>query len=245
MPRYKLTIEYDGTKFVGWQHQPDQMSIQQSIIVAFNKFIGKEVDVYGAGRTDAGVHALGQVAHVDIPEQSEEYVIRNALNNYLYPLPIVILKVEKVSPEFHARYSAKLRSYLYRIINRRSRLTLENNRAWCVYRPLDVALIRKGASYLLGIHDFSTFRATECSARSPIKTLDSIRIERRGDLIMIHVYARSFLHHQVRNIVGTLSLVGDKKWQPEDVKHALEACDRRKGGPTAPPNGLYLRSVDY
>jgi len=245
MPRFKLTIEYDGTNFVGWQRQANGPSVQEAIEQAAVAYCQTDIVVHGAGRTDAGVHAKGQVAHVDIPRNDKGEKVRAALNSHLRPLPIAILKAERVGENFHARFSALERLYLYRLSVRRAPLAIEVNRAWWLARMLDVNAMTRAAQTLIGKHDFTTFRATECQAKSPIKTLDEIRVESEGDMIDIWVRAKSFLHHQVRNIVGTLVLVGDGKWNAEDMAHALQAKDRKAGGPTAPPSGLYLISVIY
>jgi pseudouridylate synthase I len=243
--RYKLLIEYDGTGYVGWQKQPGHPSIQQAIETAIFKFCQAEVEVYGSGRTDAGVHALGQVAHVDLAKEFDLYKMRQALNFYLHPNRIAILEVQRRPAPFHARFSAIKRRYIYRMVARSAPLALDFNKAWHVYRPLSIAAMQAAAPYLLGHHDFSSFRASECQAASPMKTVDKIAITQQGDIIEFFVEAKSFLHHQVRNMVGSLKLVGEGKWTSLDLKAALEACDRRKGGPTAPACGLYFHSVDY
>lgn len=243
--RYRLTLEYDGSDFVGWQHQDNGMSIQQSIEDAIERFSGERVRVFGAGRTDAGVHALGQVAHFDLAKDTDAETVANALNAHLRPNPIAILAAETVHEAFDARLSARMRAYEYLIVNRRAPLTVERGRAWHVTRPLDAAAMHEAAQVLVGSHDFSTFRATVCQAKSPVKTLDTLDVERSGDEIRVSARARSFLHHQVRNIVGTLELVGAGKWTANDVSDALAACDRKRGGPTAQADGLYLVAVGY
>lgn len=245
MTRFKLTIEYDGGGFVGWQRQDNGPSIQQSLEEAVFRITGETVLVQGAGRTDAGVHALGQVAHVDVEKEIEAEKLKDAINYHLKPAPIAVLASEAVSGEFHARFSATGRAYLYRIVNRRAPLTVDHGRAWLVNAALDAAAMHDAAQVLLGKHDFSTFRASLCQAQSPVKTLDRLSIHRVGEEIQLIAEARSFLHHQVRNIVGTLRLVGEGKWSKDDLKTALEARDRSKGGPTAPPDGLYLTRVTY
>ncbi len=245
MPRYRLTIEYDGTGLVGWQRQPNGMSVQQALETAVARFCGEAVTVHGAGRTDSGVHALAQVAHVDLARPAPPETIRGALNHHLRPHAISVLAVDPAPPGFDARLSAIGRVYCYRILNRRSPPALERGRVWHVAPPLDLAAMRAGAAYLVGHHDFSTFRDSLCQAKSPVKTLDSLDLSRRGEDILIEARARSFLHHQVRNMVGTLKLVGLEKWRPGDVATALAARDRRAGGPTAPAGGLALVAVRY
>jgi tRNA pseudouridine38-40 synthase len=245
MPRYKLTIEYDGTPFVGWQVQDNGPSIAGAIAEAFGKFAGETPKVSGAGRTDAGVHALGQVAHVDLAKDWETDTIRDALNAHLRPQPVAILKVEPVAADFDARFSAKARHYLYRIANRRADLALDRDRAWRVIRPLDALAMHEAAQRLVGHHDFTTFRSTECQAKSPMKTLDRLDVSRHGDEIRFEVSARSFLHNQVRSMVGSLVMVGEGKWNAANLAKALEARDRAACGPVAPACGLYLVRVDY
>jgi tRNA pseudouridine38-40 synthase len=245
VPRYKLTIEYCGTGFVGWQRQPNGQSIQQAVQTAVERFCGERVTVFGAGRTDAGVHALAQVAHIDLARAASPDEIRGAVNYHLRPHAISVLKAEPVGTEFDARLSATGRSYLYRILNRRAPPALDRDRVWHIAPPLDVVAMREGAGHLVGHHDFSTFRDSLCQAKSPIKTLDALEVSRVGEEIHIAAQARSFLHHQVRNMVGTLKLVGLGRWQPEDVARALAARDRRSGGPTAPAEGLALVAVRY
>ena len=245
MTRYKLTVEYDGTGFVGWQRQDNGPSIQGRLERAIHGFCGETVTVFGAGRTDAGVHAAGQVAHVDIARDTTADTVRDAINAHLRPDPIAVLDAEAVASEFDARLSAVERAYAYRIINRRAPLTVDRDRAWLVSTPLDADAMAEGAARLIGRHDFSTFRASLCQAKSPVKTLDALDVARAGDEIRIDARARSFLHHQVRNIVGTLRLVGEGKWTPDDVSAALDARDRAAGGPTAPAAGLCLMAVRY
>ncbi|HEX3861238.1 MAG TPA: tRNA pseudouridine(38-40) synthase TruA [Stellaceae bacterium] len=245
MPRYRLTIEYCGAGLVGWQRQPNGLSVQQALETAIHRFCGATLTVYGAGRTDAGVHALAQVAHIDLPRDVEPDVIRNAVNYHLRPNAISVLAVEPVPAAFNARLSAIERRYLYRILNRRAPPALERGRVWHVAPPLDIAAMQDGARHLVGHHDFSTFRDSLCQAKSPIKTLDSLDVSQQGDEIHIAARARSFLHHQVRNMAGTLKLVGIGSWQPDNVAQALAARDRRAGGPTAPAEGLVLVAVRY
>ena len=245
MPRYKIIIEYDGAPFVGWQLQDNGLSVQGAIAAALAAFNGEKVAVQGAGRTDAGVHALGQVAHFDLQSERAPDTIRDALNAHLRPHPVAILAAEKVSPDFDARRSALRRHYLYRIVNRRPDLALERGRAWRVPRPLDVEAMHAAAQRLVGKHDFTTFRSTECQAKSPEKTLDRLDVSRAGEEIRIAAVARSFLHNQVRSMVGSLVLVGEGKWSADDLARALSARDRAACGPVAPPEGLYLVRVDY
>jgi tRNA pseudouridine38-40 synthase len=245
MPRYRLLIEYDGGPFVGWQMQAGGASVQGVITQAIAAFADEKVTVHGAGRTDAGVHALGQVAHVDLARDWRPDRVRDALNAKLRPYPVAVLAVEKAADSFHARFSAKQRHYLYRIVNRRADLALERNRAWRVPRPLDAAAMHAAAQRLIGRHDFTTFRAADCQAKSPVKTLDRLDVERAGDEVRVHASARSFLHHQVRSMVGSLVLVGEGKWSADDFSATLAARSRAACGPVAPPEGLYLVSVDY
>lgn len=245
MPRYRIAVEYDGTPFVGWQVQANGPSVAGAIAAALHKLTGKAVAVHGAGRTDAGVHALAQIAHFDLDSQWDPLKLREGLNALVRPNPVAILAVDQIDDEFHARHSAVARHYLYRIVNRRAPLALELNRAWHVSQPLDEGSMQEGARQLIGRHDFTTFRSAECQSASPIKTLDALSVSRRGDLIEVRASARSFLHNQVRSMVGSLKLVGDGKWQPLDMKRALEAHDRSACGPVAPPHGLYLMRVDY
>ena len=245
MPRYKLTLEYDGTPFVGWQMQENGPSVQGRVAEAIKAFSGEEVVPRGAGRTDAGVHALGQVAHFDLAKDWEPGKVRDALNAQLRPDPISVLACERVAEDFDARFSAKARHYVYRIIDRRAPLALERDRAWGVFRALDAAAMHEAAQVLVGNHDFSTFRSAECQAKSPVKTLDRLDVSRHGEVIRVEASARSFLHNQIRSMVGSLKLVGEARWAAHDLKHALEARDRNACGPVAPACGLYLVKVDY
>lgn len=245
MPRYKLTLEYDGGAFVGWQTQANGPSVQAAVEAAIFSFCGETVRLHAAGRTDAGVHALAMVAHFDLETAKPLERIEGALNFYLRDSGIVVLAAQDVDDDFHARFSAKQRSYLYRIINRRAPLALDKGKAWHVPVPLDSAAMHDAAQRLIGQHDFTTFRDAQCQAQSPVKTLDQLVVEEDGAEIFIHTSARSFLHHQVRNMVGTLKLVGEGKWTADDVTRALNARDRAAGGPTAPPEGLYFVAVTY
>ncbi len=253
--RWKLTIEYDGRAYSGWQRQGEGVpSVQVAIEDAFFGFCQQRLTITVAGRTDAGVHARGQVAHVDLDYGDRPLVgedLAKALNAHLRPQGVAILKAEVVSEDFHARFSAFNKLYTYRLVNRPAPPTLDDGRAWHIRRDLDVGVMRAAAIHLVGHHDFTTFRDSACQAKTPERTLDRLDIEVHpydgfgGREILIHTEARSFLHHQVRNMVGTLALVGDHKWMPDQVKTALEARDRTKGGPTAPADGLYLMRVDY
>lgn len=245
MRRYKLTVEYDGAPFSGWQIQADQLTVQGVLTAAVEALSGEQTLVQGAGRTDAGVHARAQVAHVDLTKEWDTDTVRDALNAHLRPHPIAILTAERVADDFNARTSAVKRHYLYRIINRRADLTLEAGRAWRVPRPLDAAAMHKAAQDLVGTHDFTTFRSTECQAKSPVKTLDVLGVGRNGEEVTVSAIARSFLHNQVRSMVGSLVAVGEGKWSADDLAKALAARDRAACGPVAPPDGLYLMKVDY
>ncbi len=244
MPRYKLTIEYNGAPFAGWQIQADQTTVQGVLIAAVEAFCGEKVPLQGAGRTDAGVHARAQVAHVDLTKDWDTDTIRDALNAHLRPHPIAILAAEKATPEFNARTSAVQRHYLYRILNRRADLTLDAGRAWRVPRSLNAQAMHAAAQRLVGKHDFTTFRSTECQA-SPLKTLNRLAVERHGEEVNVLASARSFLHNQVRSMVGSLVMVGEGKWSADDLSRALAARDRTACGQVAPPDGLYLMRIDY
>lgn len=245
MPRYKITIEYDGAPFVGWQMQEDLPSVQGVLTDALEAMSGERCMVMGAGRTDSGVHALGQVAHFDLVKAFDTDKLRDGLNFHMRPAPVAVLKAEEAAPEFHARFDATQREYLYRIVNRRAPLALERGRAWPVPQPLDVDAMHAAAQVLVGHHDFTTFRAVRCQARSPEKSLDVLSVSRLGQDIEITAKARSFLHNQIRSIAGTLHKVGTGSWSARDVKKALEARDRARCGPVAPPEGLYLVQVRY
>ncbi|HEY4274784.1 MAG TPA: tRNA pseudouridine(38-40) synthase TruA [Rhizomicrobium sp.] len=243
--RYRLTLEYDGGPFVGWQRQDNGPSVQGALEDAIEKFSGARVTVTGAGRTDAGVHALGQVAHFDLEKEFAADKVRDALNHFLRPAPVVVLDAAVMDSEFHARFSATGRHYLYRILNRRSPPALDDGQVWHVAVALDADAMHHAAQTLVGQHDFTTFRAAECQAQSPVKTLDRLDVFRRGAEIHIEASARSFLHHQIRSFTGTLKLAGEGKWSARDVAAALAARDRSRCGPVAPPDGLYLVRVDY
>jgi tRNA pseudouridine38-40 synthase len=245
MPRYKLTLEYDGTPFVGWQMQENGPSVQGRLAQAIKAFSGDDAIPRGAGRTDAGVHALGQVAHVDLVKDWPPATVRDALNAVVKPDPISVLACDLVSEDFDARFSANARHYLYRIVDRRAPLALDRERAWGVFRTLDADAMEDAAEALIGHHDFTTFRSTECQAKSPVKTLDRLAVSRHGEIIRIEASARSFLHNQVRSMVGALKLVGEGRWGREALEVALAAKDRSACAPVAPPHGLYLVRVDY
>ncbi len=245
MPRYKLTIEYDGSPYVGWQRQKEHLSVQQVLEEAIPKFAGETVNVYGAGRTDAGVHALGQVAHIDLAKDFTTDKVRDAMNHFMKDEPVSILQAELVDEEFHARFKAHARHYIYRIVDRRADLTFDRKLAWKAMSPVDSSAMHEAAQCLVGKHDFSTFRDVQCQADSPVKTLTSIDVVRDGDEIEIFVSAPSFLHRQVRSIVGSLMEVGRGKKPVSWMKDILEAADRSKCGTVAPPDGLYLSQVDY
>ncbi|MEH6752742.1 MAG: tRNA pseudouridine(38-40) synthase TruA [Alphaproteobacteria bacterium] len=245
MNRFRILIEYNGGGYVGWQRQNNGPSIQAALEAAAHGFTGEEILVQGAGRTDAGVHALGQVAHLDIARDTDAETVLDALNHFLRKEPIVVLSAEAVTEDFHARFSAIGRHYRYRILNRRPRPAITRGQVWWEPVPLDVDAMHDAAQALIGEHDFTSFRATICQARSPVKTLDRLTVRHEGGEILVEASARSFLHHQVRNIVGTLTLVGKGKWSRQDVADALAARARAAAGPTAPAEGLYLMKVDY
>ena len=245
MPRYKLTVEYDGAPFAGWQVQADRLTVQGVLTAAIEALSGEKTVVQGAGRTDAGVHARGQVAHVDLSKDWDPDTVRDALNAHLRPHPVAVLAAAQVADDFNARTSAVKRHYLYRIVNRRADLTLDAGQAWRVPRPLDATAMHAAAQRLIGRHDFTTFRSTECQAKSPLKTLDVLSVARDGDAVNVTTSARSFLHTQVRSMVGSLVMVGDGKWSADDLARVLAARDRTACGQVAPPDGLYLRRVDY
>jgi tRNA pseudouridine38-40 synthase len=243
--RFRLLVEYDGRRFVGWQRQDNGPSVQQAIEDAVFAFCQERTSSVAAGRTDAGVHAMGQVVHLDLARDCPADRLRDAVNFHLKPQPVAILSAEIVATDFHARFSATGRRYLYRIVNRRAPLVLERGRAWWLPGSLDAAAMAAAAERLVGRHDFTSFRSSICQAASPVKTLDRLSVERVAEEIRIEAAARSFLHHQVRNMVGSLKLVGEGRWTADDLSAALAARDRRAAGPTAPPEGLYLLSVVY
>ena len=245
MPRYRITIEYDGAGLVGWQRQDSGVSVQGTLEAAIEKLSGETVTVHGAGRTDAGVHAYGQVAHFDLQKEFSPDKIRDALNHFVRPTAIAVLEAAVATPDFHARFSATHRHYLFRILTRRPPPVLERGKVWHVVHALDAEAMHHAAQALTGSHDFTTFRAAECQAKSPVKTLDRLDVRRAADEIHIEASARSFLHHQVRSMVGSLKLVGEGKWRARDLADALKAKDRSRCGPVSPPDGLYLVKVDY
>ena len=245
MTRWKLILEWDGTPFMGWQRQDHGPSVQAAVERATKAMTGEVVTAFAAGRTDAGVHALAMAAHVDIAKTVTPHRLVEGLNALLRPDPVAVIRAEAVADDWHARFSCVGRRYLYRIANRRAPLTLDSNQAWRIGPPLDLAGMREGASYLVGRHDFTTFRSAHCQSDSPIKTLDALTVEREEDEIHIRAEARSFLHHQVRSMVGCLALVGLGRWQPEDMRKALEAMDRAALGLNAPPEGLYFVEALY
>jgi tRNA pseudouridine38-40 synthase len=249
MQRYKITVEYDGSGFVGWQRQKNGFGVQEALEQAIEKFCGEKVAVLGSGRTDAGVHAIAQVAHFDIEKDTDSDTVRDALNYHLKRGAVSVLTAETVDDDFHARFSAQQRAYVYRIVSRRAPITFDRGLVWWVPVNLDADVMQEASQVLLGKHDFSTFRAADCQADGPVKTLDAIRVERLdysgGCEIQIHVRARSFLYHQIRNFAGSLKLVGEGRWTIDDFKQAFEAADRTNGGPTAPPEGLYFVEVVY
>ncbi|HEY4199229.1 MAG TPA: tRNA pseudouridine(38-40) synthase TruA [Devosiaceae bacterium] len=245
MPRYRLTLEYDGRPFSGWQRQAGQLSVQQVLEEAIMGFSGEKLAVQAAGRTDSGVHALGQVVSFDLSRDWDPFRIREALNFHLKPHPVAVILAEAVAGDFEARFSAIARHYEYRILNRRARPALEAGHVWHVPMELDAEAMHEAAQLILGQHDFTTFRAAECQANSPIRTLDVLTVSRQAEHIVVIAKARSFLHSQVRSMVGSLKLVGEGKWQAGDFRQALDARSRAACGPLAPPDGLYLTRVDY
>ena len=247
MPRYRLLVEYDGTPYVGWQRQDNGASVQGALEKAVRSLTGETVSIRGAGRTDSGVHAVGQVAHVDLARTWDGPKLRNALNAHLGMAGerVSVLAAAAVPDAFDARFSAIRRHYLYRILNRPSPLSLEKNRAWWVPKTLDAEAMHAAAQRLVGQHDFTSFRSVHCQAASPVRTLDRLDVSRSGELIEIRATAQSFLHNQIRSFAGTLKLAGEGKWTADDVQAVLEARDRKACGPVAPPDGLYFLQVDY
>ena len=244
--RIAAKIEYDGTPFVGWQKQENGRSVQASIESAIEKLFDEKINIFGAGRTDAGVHAIGQTAHFDVGKKNfDTYIIKNALNDHLRPLPISILNVEKVDENFHSRFDAIQRKYLYRIINRKSPLTIEKGRAWQVHKTLNIDPMKDCIPLIVGKHDFTTFRSAHCQSESPIKTIDEVKITQSDENIYFGISAKSFLHHQVRSIVGSLKMVGEGSWSINDFDTALQSKDRSKCGALAPSEGLYFMEVKY
>jgi tRNA pseudouridine38-40 synthase len=245
MPRFKLTLEYDGGPFVGWQRQENGVSVQETIENAIFAMTGERAIVHGAGRTDAGVHAIAQVAHVDLTRDWAPWRLCEGLNAHLVHHAVAVVGAERVEQDFDARHSASARSYLYRIVNRRAPLTFDLGRAWRVKPRLDAAAMHEAARALIGRHDFSTFRDAQCQAKSPIRTLDRLDVRRQGDEVLVEASALSFLHRQVRSMVGSLVDVGSRRWSGSDIAAALKAADRSRCGQVAPPHGLYLARVDY
>ena len=243
--RYKLIIEYDGTPFVGWQKQQGQTSVQEVLEKALTTAVREPVALQGSGRTDTGVHAIAQVAHFDCMREQDCYRLRESVNALVRPYPISVKGIERVADDFHARFSAKQRSYIYQIQNTRYPPALNAKRVWWFGHPLDLEKMQQAGKLLLGKHDLSTFRAAQCQAKSPVKTIDELTIQRIGERIVVRIRARSFLYHQVRNIVGSLVWVGVGKWSVADFQAALDAKDRKRGGETAPACGLYFESVKY
>ena len=245
MTRWRLTIEYDGGPFMGWQRQDHGPSIQQTLEEALERMIGEQTQVLAAGRTDAGVHALAMSAHVDVMKSLTPHRLREGLNALVRPHPISVLEVEPVADDWHARFSCVGRRYLYRILNRRAPPALDTGRVWNIPVTLDIVAMREGAAHLIGRHDFTTFRSAQCQSDSPVKTLDELDVQKAGEEIHVTAAARSFLHHQVRSMVGCLALVGRGQWSPEDMRKALEARDRSALGFNAPPHGLYFVEAIY
>lgn len=245
MTRFALTVEFDGRPFMGWQRQAHGPSVQQAIEDAAQSVLGHAVTLHCAGRTDAGVHGLGMRAHLETDKVITPFRLMEALNGLLRPQPVAILGCEIVADDWHARFSCIGRRYEYHIVNRRAPLTLEKGLAWRVVQPLDARAMHESAQRLVGLHDFTTFRSVHCQSESPVKTLDQLDVEREGDRVIIHAAARSFLHHQVRSMVGCLALVGQGKWSADDLEAALEAQDRAALGLNAPPDGLYFIEATY
>ncbi len=245
MSRYRLKIEYDGCRFCGWQRQEGAASVQQTIEEALKAFSGEVTTLHGAGRTDTGVHATGQVAHVDLVQSFSPYRVMSALNHFLRDQGVGIVAADLVDKNFHARFSATSRTYIYKILNRRTHSVIDQNRVWHVILPLNLDLMREGANYLVGHHDFASFRAIRCQAPSSIRTLDAFDLWQEDDYILARIQSKSFLHNQVRIMMGTLAEIGKKRWHPEIIKEMLQKKHRTAGGPTAPAHGLYLVQIDY
>ncbi len=245
MQRYKIKIEYDGTLFVGWQFQKNGMSIQEVLQNALYRFSNEKVTITGAGRTDAGVHALEQIAHFDLKKKIEKKKFLPGFNQHIGNKPITVLKIAKAGKKFHSRFNAKKRTYNYVIINRQSPLALQKNKAWHIRKKLDIAAMKKGAKLLLGTHDFSTYRSSSCGANSPIKTMEKIKINKNKDKITLKFTSKSFLQHQVRSMVGCIKYLGEKKWKLKDFKNSFKSKDRQKCAPPAPSCGLYLANIKY
>lgn len=243
--KYKATIEYDGSCFFGWQRQPDRVSIQERLELALLPLSKSLTTIHGAGRTDTGVHAIAQVAHFDLERDIDPFVIQQCMNHHLSDVPISVLLIEKVTDDFHARFSAKQREYIYKILNRRAKPSLLLNKAWWVQRPIDEQKMHSAASYLLGTHDFSAFRAQGCQAKSPIKTVTKAEVIRNGDIVEFYIKADAFLYHQVRNIIGSLYNVGSGKWTENEFLTVFNGRKRAAAGMTAPASGLYFKSVTY
>lgn len=246
--RWKLTIEYDGRPFAGWQAQAHHPSVQRTVEAAIFKFCQKQITIHGAGRTDAGVHALGQIAHFDLDYGDRPltgYDLARALNAHMRDQPVAIVGAEEVASDFHARFTAKNKLYCYRIINRSAPLTLDLGLAWHIWKPLDEKAMHDAAQVFVGVHDFTSFRDSECQAKNPVRSIDRIAVTRHGQEVVMEVEAKSFLHHQVRNLIGTLVFVGDGRWTASDVAGILAAKDRTLAGMTAPPDGLTLIRIDY
>ena len=245
MTRWRLTVEYDGGPFMGWQRQDHGPSVQQALEEALQRMTGEQAVFTAAGRTDAGVHALAMSTHVDVMKSLTPHRMREGLNALVRPLPVSVLDVGEVADDWHARFSCVGRRYLYRILNRRAPPALDAGRVWHIAVPLDVDAMRQGASHLVGKHDFTTFRSAQCQSDSPVKTLDSLEVDRAGEEIHVRAAARSFLHHQVRSMVGCLAMVGRGQWEPGDIHRALEARERSALGFNAPPHGLYFVEAIY
>ena len=245
MQRYKIKIEYEGTPFVGWQFQKNGQSVQEVLQEAIFNFSGEKVIVTGAGRTDSGVHALAQVAHFNLKKKIKKINLLPAINQNIGDKPVTVLKINKTNKKFHARFDAKKRTYQYIIINRQSPLTLQKNKAWHVRKKQDIKAMKKGAKLLLGTHDFSTFRASSCEAKSPVKTMENISIKKNKEKITFQFTSRSFLQHQVRSMVGCIKYLGDGKWNLANFRKSFQSKNRKKCAPPAPACGLYLKNVSY